>query len=517
MALIDWIIVILFLLVLISMGFRFSSKNTNLEDYFRGGRSMPTWVVALAATGATISAGTVIGSPEMGFNSNLTYLMLTVSGCIAGPLVAWLVIPKLYKSKAITIYGYLEEMLGTTTRRAGSVVFLLGQLFSSGARLFIAAIAVYAMLFGVSGGAINFQFLVYSILLLGIIATIYTMAGGKKGLVYIDALQLLLIVGTALVAFVIIWASLGGMSVGDVVSSLIHGQIKQGGAWVEGNKLQLIDSSFRFDVPYNLIGALVGCTLFKFAQNTTDHFCIQSMLTCKSVGKAAKSMIWSQVLSIPITLVFLLMGSLLFVKYSATDPAAFARYQADARDIYPQFICTALPMGLRGLMLVGLLAAALSSFNSAINAMASSFVTDLYLPIRQSRGKDVGDEHAQVSSSRYMVVLIGLILTAFGVLTAFMQEKSGMNLIDFATGIMSFAYAGMIGVFMCALFTKRGNAVSAIAALITGIAVVLVLQPYVCGPLTEALFGERMVLAWPWWCPLGGLLSFGVCCLGKRK
>ena len=112
---------------------------------------------------------------------------------------------------------------------------------------------------------------------------------------------------------------------------------------------------------------------------------------------------------------------------------------------------------------------------------------------------------------------MGAVLTAFAIFTAIMQEKSGLNLVDFATGVMSFSYAGMLGVFMCALFTDRGNTASVISALIVGILVVLLVQPYVLGPLTEQLLGERMLLAWPWWTPIGGLCSFLVCYMGKRK
>ena len=103
------------------------------------------------------------------------------------------------------------------------------------------------------------------------------------------------------------------------------------------------------------------------------------------------------------------------------------------------------------------------------------------------------------------------------IVTAVMQEKSGLNLVDFATGVMSFSYAGMLGVFLCALFTGRGNTRSVVAALVVGLLVVLLLQPYVLGPLSEWLVGRRINIAWPWWCPIGGVVSFAVCCLGKKK
>ena len=103
MTFIDWTIIAVFLIGLTLIGFLFSKSNRNLEDYFLGGRSMPTWLVAFAATGTSISAGTFVGSPELGFNTNLTYLMLCVGAILGGTLVAQLVLPKLYNANTITI------------------------------------------------------------------------------------------------------------------------------------------------------------------------------------------------------------------------------------------------------------------------------------------------------------------------------------------------------------------------------------------------------------------------------
>ena len=488
MTFIDWTIIAVFLIGLTLIGFLFSKSNRNLEDYFLGGRSMPTWLVAFAATGTSISAGTFVGSPELGFNTNLTYLMLCVGAILGGTLVALLVLPKLYNANTITIYGYLGDRFGDSAKNSSSVMFLVGQLFTSGSRLFIAAIAVSVILYG----SIRFEFLMYSIIILGVVSTVYTMAGGIKGLIYIDTIQIMLVIGTGVVALLFIYFSMTPhMSLGDIFATLASGEVKNAaGEWVAGNKLQIVDASWRMDVPYNLMGALVGCTIFKFAQFSTDHEFVQRQLTCKSVKKAGVSLVYSQILSLPIVLIFLSIG-LLF--------------------------CRSIPTGVRGIMVIGLLAAALSSFNSAINAMASSFVADIYMPLRKRMGHAITSDSDQMSSSKKMVVLMGTVLTGFAIVTAVMQEKSGLNLVDFATGVMSFSYAGMLGVFLCALFTGRGNTRSVVAALVVGLLVVLLLQPYVLGPLSEWLVGRRVNIAWPWWCPIGGVVSFAVCCLGKKK
>ena len=128
MTFIDWLIVAVFLLALITIGWMFSHKNKNIEDYFVAGRSMPGWLVAIAATGTTISAGTFVGSPELGFNTNLTYIMNLIGAIFGGCLVAALILPKLYNAKTITIYGFIGERFGEKSKRANSLMFLLGQL-----------------------------------------------------------------------------------------------------------------------------------------------------------------------------------------------------------------------------------------------------------------------------------------------------------------------------------------------------------------------------------------------------
>ncbi len=526
MAFIDWLIVIVFIGALIFIGYLFSKKSKNIDDYFVAGRSMPGWIVAFAATGTCISAGTFVGSPELGFNTNLTYVMNLIGAIVGGTLVAWLILPKLYNAKTITIYGFIGERFGETSKRANSLMFLVGQLFTSGSRLFIAAIAVSVILFG----SIHFEFLLWSIAILGAISTFYTMLGGIKGLLYIDTFQTILILFTGVVALTILYLAID-LPFADIWQAVTaDGMVKTPGAaaslaadgtlvgWEPGNKAMMFDPSLRWDAPYTILAGILGVGFFKIAQFTTDHEFVQRQLACKDVKKAGWSLISSQLLALPMVLVFLAIGLLLFTFYINNPEAAtfvnrdgtVSSFFTDARDIFPQYIKTYIPAGARGLMIVGLLAAALSSFNSAINAMASSFVADLYLPIMKDRGHDMSKNADQMSSSRKIVVGMGIILTLFAMVTAVMQQSSGLNLVDFATGIMCFAYAGMVGVFLTAIFSKRGNTKSVIAALVVGMIIVTPLM------FQQAIFGKPYI-AWTWWCPIGGIVSTLVCLCGKPE
>lgn len=505
MKILDWSIIIFFFgsLIFISTYF-FAKKNKNVSDFFLGGRNMPSWLVSIAIVGTSVSAGTFVGAPQMAFESNFTYLMLSFSAIVGGIIAVFIFIPKIYKANTITIYGYLGKRFGEGAQTSASIFFLLGQLLTSGSRLFIAAIAVSVMLYN----DILFPNLVISIIILGTIATIFALVGGIKGLIYVDALQIILVVFSGVVCLVLLFSSIP-LSVSEIVESLLKAP--------EGNKLQLIDNSFSFDNPYNLMGALIAIVIFKVAQYGTDHEFIQRTMTCPSVKKAGISLINAQLYSLPVVIVFMSIGFLLYVFYIRSDIMGInapTDVLSDSRQVFPQYIFNHLPPGILGLTMTGLLAAALSSFDSAINAMTSSFISDIYLP---RRNKEVNTDVAEIKVSKTAVVFMGIILTAFAVFAAFMQAAGGQTLIDFATGVMSFAYAGMLGVFLCAVLTKRGNVKSVIAALISGALIVLALQPFLFSVWTNNLFGHSLKISWPWWTVIGGSISFGICCLGNQK
>lgn len=511
MQLLDWFIVLSFLGILTVIGLLFSKKNKDINDYFLGGRNMPMWLVAFAAVGTSISAGTFVGAPQIAFDGNLTYIMLSVGAIIGGLMAAYIILPALYKANTITIYGYLGNRFGDGAKTATSIMFLFGQLLTSGSRLFIAAIAVSVMLYN----DILIPNLIASIIILGIVSTIYTMAGGIKGLIYIDTLQILLVIGTGLVAIYLLYTDIP-LSFNEMTDLLRH-TVKEDG--MEFNKLQIIDGTFSFTEPYNLIGALFACAIFKFAQYSTDQEFVQRQLTCKSVKKAATSLIYSQVLSLPVVIIFMIIGLLLYIYYTCPNVLGTAvphDILNDSRQVFPQYMFNHLPSGVLGLMVIGLLAAALSSFNSAINSMTSSLVSDIFIPLKQKYAKKESSTNSQLKESRIIVVLMGVVLTSFAIVAAFMQEAGGQSLVDFALGIMSFSYSGMLGIFLCAVLTRRGNVKSVIAALIIGCLVVFLLQPRILEIWSKVLFGGTIDLAWPWWVVIGGSASFIVCCLGKK-
>jgi SSS family solute:Na+ symporter len=235
------------------------------------------------------------------------------------------------------------------------------------------------------------------------------------------------------------------------------------------------------------------------------------MLTCTNAVAGGRSAIYAIIINLPVVALFMAMGLLLWIFFQAPAlmGAAAPAYQPGSLRAFLAFILHEMPPGLAGLMMAGLFAIALTSLLSAINAMASAFVTDCYR--HAVRGRP--DAH-YLFVSRAAVVGAGLVLGLMAVVCIEWQRASGLNLLGFAFNVMVLTSSGLLGVFLAAVFTARGTWWSAIAALAAAFVVALFLQPNLvtlwmpdCCPATWSK------LAWPWRMVIGTAVSFGVCCL----
>jgi solute:Na+ symporter, SSS family len=285
-----------------------------------------------------------------------------------------------------------------------------------------------------------------------------------------------------------------------------------------GSKLKLIDTSLDTSRLYTLWTALIGATFLNAASLGVDHDFVQRMLTTRSAWKGSASLIASQFVAVFVVSLFMTIGLLLYIFYRRPDVMGAAAPTDALRasfQVYPQFLLNHLPTGFAGLAIAGMFAAAQGSLDSAINAMASSAVADLYWPLRARRGHAIDKG---TKSSRVAVGLMGALLISFAIGCTLLYDPRGKRpLIDFALGVMSFAYTGMLGVFLTALLTKRGNNATVVAALLTGLIVTTLLQDAIYGWWTRHLFGTSHRLASFWWMPIGTVISFLVCASMKAS
>jgi solute:Na+ symporter, SSS family len=514
-SLLDWGVIAVYMAVMILIGAFVARRQEDTETFFLGGRTMPWWAASLSVLATSLSAATFIGVPQMAFTGDLTYLILNLGGIVAAFVVAFLFIPPLYNAGTITIYGYLGQRFGRPSMTAASAMFLLGRLLSSGARLYIAGIAVSLMIWDDT----EWPQLVAAIVLFGVVGTLYTFAGGIRAVIWTDVVQIVVVTAAALLS---IWLLLRAipLSVPEIITALRTAPVADDpGATVD--KLRLVDLRLDLALPFTLWTGIFASTLVSTASYGVDQDQIQRVMTTRSAWRGGLAMVMSTFVGIPVVCLFMVIGLLLSVFYNRPDlmgAAAPADTLATTARVYPQFLLNHLPTGMRGLALAGLVAAAMSTFDSAINAMAGSLVSDLLVPLRNARRLKTPDNPLEdpigtaddLRTPRGAVLLMGVLLTGTAVLAVGMHAAGNDdNLVNFALGVMQFALAPLLGVFCAALFTRRGNNATVLAALATGFVVVLLLQPYMVPRWTG------VSIAWPWHMMLAAPASFLVCVTGR--
>ena len=364
----DWVVLLIYAGVVIAFGIIAGKKESTTEDYFLGGRKMPWFSVMISIYATSLSALTFIGVPGAAFEGDFVYLQLAIGDLVGRVLVSTLLLTAYYKSQVTTIYEFLGKRFGPRSRDAGTGFFMLTRLLASGVRLAGCAIAL-SVVFDIPLNS--------AIILIAVVAFIYTTLGGIKAVIWTDALQFFLLLGGAIVTLFFIWSAMpGGFS-----------EFFQIGSEFGKFKIFHVSASpshpeffLNFNNPNALAaGLLFGC-FTTFAVLGTDQDLVQRMLTCDHVRKGQKALLWTAALNFPITLLFLGVGAALFAYYKvAPDTAVDGFIAAHHTDyIFPHFIKTVLTPGLRGLLIAALLAAAMSSLDSALNALSSTFYIDIY-------------------------------------------------------------------------------------------------------------------------------------------
>lgn len=487
---IDWMIFVGYLILLLITAVYLSNKKINTSrEFFTAKNSISAFPVALSLLATAQSAATFLGAPEFSYRYDLTLLGYSITSLLAIYIVVKVLIPKLYKMNAMSVYELLQERFGGNARRDVGIMFLVGRLFASGARLYMAALALSMILFF----DISLTHVSFSVVLLVFGALIFTYFGGIKSVIFSDILQIIVYLGAGIAVVVYLYISLN-MDFATLYNSLD-----------EAGKLKYIDFelSFTNHGKFNIFSLLTGYMLLNIAAFGLDQDLIQRVLSCKNKKEAGFSLYGATILSIPVSILFLTIGLLLFLYYqSHTIEQKFA---GESITIFMYYILNEMPNGLKGFVTIGAIAAALSSTNSVLGAMSSVAIEDIYRPLKIRQNKNTEELHF-VKVAKLMVLLFAVALSLMAIFSFLVHTNSSIPLISFALGVMAYAYSGLLGVFASALFTKGGNAKLIPYALLIGFISVLSMQGYT--------FGLNIGFAWQ--LVIGTALSFGVMQLGKK-
>ncbi|WP_438862465.1 sodium:solute symporter [Neptunicella sp.] len=508
----DWAVFAGYGLIIAFSGWLFNrQKSANSADYFLGGNQMPTWIVAISVLATSQSAATFIGGPDQGYQGDLSYLATNIGAFIAAMCVAIFLIPKFYQYKVYTVYELLEKRIGPKAKRQAGLMYLFGRVFASGARLYMAAIAVSMILFG----DIHASSVISSAIILTVVGLLYTVFGGIRTVIYSDVIQCAIYVSAAIFVIYFLYIAIPA-DFSQIVSALQH---PAPGA---PSKLALFKFDWDFSSAgvFNMASVLTGFVLLNIAAFGLDQDMTQRILTCKSAKEGSKAMLFSVALVIPVMFLFIVIGLLLFIFYQrpdlmmGSDLAVNQEFDGEKITIFMYYVLHEIPSGVRGLVTIGIIAAALSTLNSGLNSMSSVLIQDIYQPLMLRRNKKLDDRH-YVKAGQVGMAVVSAALCSMAILCFYWQQYTEMPLLKFALSVMVFSYSGLLGVYFTALFSKRGSERSVLAALIVGFLITLAFQPYVMDLLlpTELQFN----LGFTWQLCIGTLISFIVCMLGNNK
>ncbi|HST36115.1 MAG TPA: sodium:solute symporter [Allosphingosinicella sp.] len=493
----DWSIVGGYVVLLALAGILSTRRQRNADDYFLASHHVPVWLIAISVLSTQQSAATFLGAPDFSYRGDYTYLASWLGPLLAAWLIARFLAPLFYAEGVTTVYELLRSRYGPVAMRAAGAMYLVGRILASGARLYLAAIAVSMIIFADIGPG---RVLAASAVLV-VLGLAFTFIGGLRSVVWSDLVQVVLYVGAALIVLMILWTSIPAPA-GEIVSALSA-----------ENKLRFVDLSLDPTAPFSLLATVTGITLLFFASMGLDQDVTQRFLACRDVREGRRALYASVLASVPVVLIFLMIGSLLYIVYDRPDlmgqgaGGAATTFEGERITIFMHYILTQIPPGVRGFIAVGVLAAA--AVNSGLISMASVLVQDFYRPWAERRG--ARDEAHYVRAGRVGIVLLAFALLGMSLLCFYWQRYTDAPLLDFALGVMSFAYSGLLGVYFTLLFTRRGSSASVIAALVAGFVAIGLQQSYVVDMLGLPISWKT--LAFSYQLCLGTAVAFVVCAL----
>lgn len=451
---VDIIVIILYFAALLGIGVFFSKRQKNANDYFKGGERIPWWAAGLSLFGTALSAITFMAIPAKAFSTDWSYMLFNVGIVLVAPIIMFIFIPFFRKLDITTAYQYLEIRFNSLIRVICSLAFIIFQVGRMGVVLFLPAIAINI----VTGFNI---FL--CIALMGVFSILYTRMGGIEAVVWTDALQVVILLGGAIFAIFHIVAQIpGGWSETMTIA-------------IDCSKLNLGDCSFDFTNP-TVWTVLIATCFTNLTMYGTDQSMVQRYLTTSSKKAAQKSVLTNALLTIPATIIFFFIGTVLFVFYK-TYPTELSPAMENVDAVFPYYIYTKLPKGLIGLLISGIFAAAMSTLSGSMNSAATAFEVDIRPKLFPKSAIAAGpdDKKRELNRAKRTTMIIGVLSLLFAFLMATWDINS---LWDEFNTILGLILGSMGGLFFLGMVTKRANAKGALIGMIVSIIVQALVARY---------------------------------------
>src|SRR5438105_1495019 len=522
--LIDAVVLLAYFFGIVALGLWAGRRNKNLQDFSLGGGSIPWWAVLASIIAAETSAATFLGTPAEGFKTRgYFYGQLAIGTVLARIVIAFTFIKPYYDYRVQSVYEFLTVRFGTKTKNMASGIFLFTRVLGIGVRLYLGgAIMVVIWRYLFPSLPVNLNTYIWGIIFVTVITTIYTAVGGIKAVVWTDLIQAVLMFSSVIFAIFLLLRSIPGgfETVKSNLGGLGNVKLFQTG-WNSELPFGAAVKAM-LEEPYTIFAAFIGSTLLTMATHGTDQDMVQRMLTAPDHRKSRLSLILSGVMDLPIAGAFLTVGILLSVYYSVVPGATLP---AADNEIFGDYIVHQMPVVFRGLIIAGIFATMMGSTSAALNALATSFTKDFYLPYIRPGATD----RQAIRAARIATAVFGvlMILVATMAANAVLQDAK-LTIIPIAIGILGYTYGALVGVFLLGMLTRsRGSDGANVVGMTVGIMSVLVLCK-VTMPAFDVLtllrgklvgsqwnFGWFMPdwwpkISWPWFVFVGCVVTLAI-------
>ncbi len=488
----DLIIIFGYLIGITVFGIWFSGKQETTSDYFVGGRNVPWWAIAMSIVATETSTITFISVPGIAFarNGNFQFLQLVLGYMLGRVVISLIFIPLYFKGDLQTVYQLLGERFGNKVKMLASGLFVVMRNIADGIRLLLTAIVLAAVYTAFVPGTDETLVIVGSIILLGVVMIIFTFYGGMEAIIWIEVVQLLIYIGGAVAAAVVI---------ANQIEGGFAGAIEIGRQF---DKFDVFDFTWDFTKTYTFWAGLIGGCFLTMSTHGTDQYLVQRYLCTNKPSRASFALLSSGAVVLGQFIGFLFIGVLLFAFYAPYNLADYAQAGvvgsgvpgtlpfSGGDKVFPDFITKSMPSGLSGLVVAAIFAAALSS---SLNSIAATFVNDLYKPF-----KPAADDRHFFKVSRILTLAFGIIQIAVALLLM-RQQRSAL---DQALSVASLFNGPVLGVFLVGSFLKRVTQTPALIGMLVSISLIFYIR-------------FATPIAWPWYVLIGSVTTFAVAYLAS--
>lgn len=461
---VDVVIVLAYLAGIALFGVVSAGRQSSTSDYFLGGKSIPWWAACFAIVATETSTLTFISIPGLAYLTNLNFLQVTFGYLIGRIVVSFVFLPAYIRGELVTAYSFLNNRFGSPTRSVASITFMFTRVVADGVRLFATAIPLALLLKGwnVFPGVSSEGIYLAAIAGMAAVTLLYTYIGGVKAVIWTDVVQMFVYLGGAVAAAWVILDSSPVPSANLLAASATSGKLD-----VIWTGFGLTAGEF-FARPYTLVASILGGTFLSMASHGTDQLIVQRLLTVPTLRDGQRALIGSGIIVIGQFALFLFIGVLLYGYYGGQSLADLGLIKAD--EIFPMFIIEQIPSGLSGLIIAGLLAAAMSTLSGSVNSLAATTMLDIYKPLISHQSSAENELRiSRLFSLIWAVVLIGM--------ASFFIYSPSKVLVEIALSVASFTYGGLLGLFLLGLIFPRVTQADALmgfaAGILTMIAVVI--------------------------------------------